>query len=380
MSPLRYPCTGNVSSFGFGAFLEGNVAGPRANIQRFGVELSSTFSTEHLTLVNSGSSANLAAALALAEATGPGAHAIAAGFTFPTTLSALAMSGFRVTLADTGPGGFVIDPAAVRRALRPDTRLLCVTHFLGYPAPMDALRPIVEEHGLLVLQDACETMGLTLHGVPIESSGTLATWSFYHPHHLSSYGGGAVVSPDAAWRQRVESIVHWGRACTCHYDPARCPTPPGIGHNFHYVRGGINVEMSELNACFGRFQLRRWHEDEAQRQRNAAILRDTLEGCPGVQVFPLPPEGQSPFVFPFSPTRMPLLDFTARLAARGVETRNLMGSAMADQPGFASMDHDGLAECRGISARTCFVGVHQTLPQEDVRAVAAIIREEAQRT
>ena len=186
-----------------------------------------------------------------------------------------------------------------------------------------------------------------------------------------------MVSPDAGWRQRVESVVHWGRACTCHYDPAACPAPPGIGHNFHYVRRGVNVEMSELNACFGGYHLRRWPLAYARGGRHAAILHDTLRGCPGVRTFPLPPEGQSPFVFPFSPTRRPLLDFTARLAARGVETRNLMGSALADQPGFATVEHDGLAECRRTSARTCFVGVHQTLPEEDVRAVAEIIREEA---
>ena len=81
------------------------------------------------------------------------------------------------------------------------------------------------------------------------------------------------------------TVTHWGRECTCHYDPSICVAPPGMHHNFYYVRVGHNLEMSgkrhptmrmvcsfqptrnqfplspphaELNACFGRFQLQDW--------------------------------------------------------------------------------------------------------------------------
>lgn len=375
--PFRYPCTGYVSAEGFGSFLATELTSPRANINQFAADLSATFGVGHVTPVNSGSSANLVAAMAAAEVAGRGSHAITAGFTFPTTASALQLAGFRVSVVDTLPGGWVIDPDAVRRALRADTRLLCVTHFLGYPAALDVLCPLAAERNIIVLQDACETMGLTLAGKPVETYGTLATWSFYHPHHLSSYGGGAIISSDADWRRRVESITHWGRACTCHYDPTGCTAPPGIGHFFHYIRAGLNVEMSELNACFGRFQLRRWTVDEARRRRHTAILYDALRDCPGVSVFAPPPDGASPFVFPLAPTRLSLDVFARRLAARGVETRNLMGAALADQPGFAGLEHDGLTHCRQVAASACFVGVHQTLAEDDVRAVAKIVAEEA---
>jgi DegT/DnrJ/EryC1/StrS aminotransferase family len=159
--PFRYPCTGLVRADGFGAFLDRELGEPRANVRRFAAELAAAFGVGPVSLVNSGSSANLVAALAVAEDVGRGAHAIAAGFTFPTTLAALQLAGFRVTLVDVRPGDWVIDPAAVRRALRPDTRLLCITHFLGYPAPLGELRPLVEAGRLRVIQDACETMGLS---------------------------------------------------------------------------------------------------------------------------------------------------------------------------------------------------------------------------
>src|SRR5689334_22680983 len=193
MGRYRYPCTGPVETEGFEHFVAGNLGPARANLKAFASELGERFGASHVSLVSSGGSGNLAAGRARAARAGAGAHAVTAGFTFPTTPSSLRTAGFAVTVVDTEPGGFCIDPEAVRRALRPETRVVCVTHFLGFPAALEALLELARERDLLVLQDACETMDLRIGGKPAHAYGTLATWSFYHPHHLSSFGGGAVV-------------------------------------------------------------------------------------------------------------------------------------------------------------------------------------------
>lgn len=366
MSRFRYPCTRHADTTGFGAFLEAGLGTSRGHLRAFARELGRTLGAERVTLVNSGSSANLAAALALAEECGPSPHAITAGFTFPTTLAALLQAGFAVTVVDTAPGTFTIDPTAVRRALRPDTRLVCVTHFLGFPADLAGVREAVGPD-VLVLQDACETMSL-----PLPDRGTLTTYSFYHPHHLSTYGGGAVVSTDEARHRRLESIAHWGRACTCHADGLPCTAPEGAGHQFHYVRRGLNLEMSELNAAFGRYQLRTWEAQEIARQRRYGILREALAGHPGVTTY-APPAVASPFVFPLTLRSGDAAAVTDRLRADGIEARTLMGGPITDQPAYRDVPDDGLAACRDLSRRSFFVGVHQTLPEEDVRAVAAYL-------
>ena len=364
---LRFPCTGPVATAGFSPLL----TEPRANLRAFATELRSTFSPPRLSLVNSGSSANLAAALALAERAGKRRHAVASAFTFPTTLSSLLTAGFEVTLADVSPGGFNLSPDSLRRAMRPDTGLVCVTHFLGFPAPIDELAG-----DLLVLQDACETMDARVANRPVFSRGTLTTWSFYHPHHLSSFGGGAVISLDEDLHRAVESIAHWGRACTCHVDDLACRAPEGAAHQFTYVRPGHNLEMSELNAAFGRFQLARWSEMESARKSRYAILYEALADS-ALDVW-APPEGSgSPFVFPFAIRSGSADAFSRRLAARGVESRTLMGGPIADQPAFRTIAHDGLANARALSARALFVGIHQTLPLDDVHSVAAILLEES---
>lgn len=376
---FRYPCTGPVDTVGFGAFLERALGEPRANLRAFARELRETFAVPRVTLTSSGSNANLAAAFALAERVEPRRRlAVASAFTFPTTLSALLAAGFEVILADVEPDGFNLDPAALRDARSDRTGVVCVTHFLGFPAAIDEIAPIAAGAGALVLQDACETMDARVACRSVFERGTLATWSFYHPHHLSSFGGGAVIARDESMQRTLESITHWGRACTCHVEGLACEAPAGASHQFTYVRPGFNLEMSELNAAFGRFQLVRWAQREAARKERYGILFEALADVPALRVW-APPEGSgSPFVFPFA-----LRDgsdasaLASRLAARGVEARTLMGGCAADMPAFRDRVHDaGSERARRIARSTLFVGVHQTLPVDDVRAVASILREE----
>ncbi len=375
MSRFRYPCTGRTALEGFPAFLERELGPSRHNLNALARELGDTFGAPRVTLTNSGSSANLAAALALREVTGPG-EALVAGFTFPTTISSLLAAGYAVRCVDTEAGGFAMDPAALEAALGPETKVVCITHFLGFPARLRELVALARSHGARVLQDACEGMDLRVDGAPAHALGDLATWSFYHPHHLSAFGGGAVLAPDEAWQQRVDSLVHWGRACACHVDGATCTAPPGMHHQFHYVRRGHNLEMSELNACFGRFALQSWAAQEARRLAHYGVLHGALSGIPGARVWPAPPGTGSPFVFPFQRPGRPIEPFAEAMARHGVEVRSLMGGPVVDHPAYADLPHDGLPHCRALSRSAGFVGVHQTLPDEDVAEVARLLARE----
>lgn len=381
MGKHRYPCTGKIRVEGFGAFLEENIKASRHNLQSFADELKKEFDAEYVTLVNSGSSANLVAAMALAErlrAEAKPLEAVTAAFTFPTTLSALSMAGFSVRIIDTEENGFNMCPAALEKALgEKPASLVCVTHFLGFAADMEKLLPLARKHGAFVLQDACETMDLRGNdGKQLHTLGDLTTWSFYHPHHFSSYGGGAVVAPDKESFRLCDSVAHWGRACCCHIDPAACTAPAGWRHNFTYVRTGINVEMSELNACFGRFQLRDWEEMEKKRKLHYAILFDALQGVPGITTWQAPENSGSPFVFPIAYDTMTGMEAAEKLGKHDVEARTLMGGTMIDQPAFTGWAHDGNKNARALSERACFVGIHQTLKTEDIRTVAGIIATE----
>jgi len=255
MTTNNYPCTGLISTEGFGSYLEKELTEPRRNITLFTQELKKILGVSNLSLVNSGSSASLTSAIAVKQLSENRNKILLSGFSFPTTISSFELLGFQVELVDTEKDSFNMSAKALAKKINSEVAAVCTTHFLGFPCDLAEIKKLCEENGALLVQDACETMNLEIDSTPIYSFGDIITHSFYHPHHLSSFGGGAVVSNNKAIQKQIESIIHWGRTCSCHYDPDNCTAPEGLNHNFWYERLGINVEISELNACFGRFQL-----------------------------------------------------------------------------------------------------------------------------
>lgn len=371
--PARIPCTGRVSVEGFDSYLRAELGPSRRNLALCERELASALRVEHVSLVNSGSSANLAAAIFVKQRCGARRRVLLAGFTFPTTISSFSLLGFEVELVDTEPGGFNLCPQALAQALRDDVAAVVVTHFLGFPARLAEIAELAHRQGALLVQDACETMHLRLGETPIHAFGDIVTHSFYHPHHLTSFGGGAVVVRSRAEHDHVQSIIHWGRECRCHYDPASCTAPHGHDHNFWYIREGVNLEMSELNACFLRWQLQSWPEQERGRWERWKIWETTLSGLPGVRTWPADFE-VSPFVFPIGVGRARFATVAEAVRASGVEARSLMGGAIHRHPAYGHLAHAGLVHCAEVGAATFFTGIHQTIALDEVRLAAARVR------
>ncbi len=375
----RYPCTNYIEMSGFGAYLEQETKEPRYNIQQFSNELKARFNAPYITLTNSGSSANLVAALAMAEKikeTGKPLTAAVSAFTFPTTISSLVMAGFKPMIVDVSPDGFNMSLTELIQ-LDPLPSLIVPTHFLGFPCDIREIVEYAHKNGSLVLQDACETLGMKIDGVPVFAFGDITTWSFYHPHHMSSYGGGAVITGNQEDYMLVDSVAHWGRSCKCHIDENLCTVPEGPGHQFTYERLGVNVEISELNACFGRWQLIKHDEMEQKRQNNYQILFNMLCNNKSVKVWDAPKIDCSAFVFPVKLLNgNTIYDLFPILKAEGIEMRTLMGGVSNEQKAFKDiLGMDIKTNAHDMALYTFFVGIHQTLPQEDVQYVAERLNE-----
>ncbi|MBS0659255.1 MAG: DegT/DnrJ/EryC1/StrS family aminotransferase [Verrucomicrobia bacterium] len=371
----RIPCTGRVSVEGFADFLRAELGPSRQNLTLCAEEFGRVLGAEHVALVNSGSSANLAAAIWVKQRARPGRRRVLlAGFSFPTTISSFTLLGFEVELVDTEPGGFNLCPQALRGALADDVAAVVVTHFLGFPARLAEIAQLAHERGALLVQDACETMNLQVSARSIYAFGDIVTHSFYHPHHLTSFGGGAVVVRTREEFDHLQSIIHWGRECRCHYDPARCTAPAGHDHNFWYVREGVNLAMSELNACFARWQLQTWPEQEAARWARWQLWEEALRDLPGIQLWPAR-QNVSPFVFPIGVGRARFAATAEAVRAAGVEVRSLMGGAIHRHPAYRHLAHSGLTQCEEVGASAFFTGIHQTVPLDDVRRAAQLVRE-----
>lgn len=381
MKTYRYPCTGIIPLKGFGEYLEKEIGEPRRNIRLFARELNEHLGSRYITLTNSGSSANLVAALAMAEKcrkTEKPLTAFASAFTFPTTISSLILAGFKITLIDTEPDGFNLDLTLLSKQKVPAS-VIAITHFLGFPCDTKAVCEYAISNDCFVLQDACETFDTVNYftGDVGRQYCDITTLSFYHPHHLSSYGGGAVICVNKDDYILCDSIAHWGRACKCHIDESLCQNPEGPAHQFTYERLGVNVEVSELNACFGRWQLLRWQYYERVRRENYQLLYDMLKDNPNLKLWKIGPEQPSRFVFPIRLTNgMSVRDAWEMLSPKGVEIRTLMGGATCLQPAFKNLVEAGdQSNAIEMADTTFFVGIHQTLSREDVRAVGRLIND-----
>ena len=342
----------------------------------FGKELQKRYKMPYISLVNSGSSANLVAAMCMAEkikSRGGKLTAAVSAFTFPTTISALIMSGFKVEFVDVEEGGFNMNVAKLYE-LREVPSLVVPTHFLGFPCAIQDLRKYVDQNGCYLLQDGCESLDLQIGGKPAFEYGDICTWSFYHPHHLSSYGGGAVITLTEADFVLCDSISHWGRLCTCHSSPEKCPAPAGPAHQFTYARLGVNVEMSELNACFGRWQLQHFAADESIRKRHYATLYDGLKDNPNLNLYPHPDIFGSLFVFPITlKNGWNVHKAWEFLSAESLEIRTLMGGVSSEQPAFSHLSEQQYPSAHTMAEKTFFVGIHQTLSDSHVEEMAEII-------
>ena len=372
----RYPCTGKIETNGFGAFLEENLKEPRRNITEFGKELQQKYGMPYISLVNSGSSANLVAAMCMAEKIkGRGGKLTAAvsAFTFPTTISALIMSGFKIVFVDVEEGGFNMDVESLNK-LPEKPSLIVPTHFLGFPCAIQEIRHFADENGCYLIQDGCESLDLIIEGKQAFEYGDLCTWSFYHPHHLSSYGGGAVITLNEADFVLCDSICHWGRLCTCHTSLSHCTAPLGPAHQFTYARMGVNVEISELNACFGRWQLQHFSSDETIRKQHYATLYNGLKDNPNLKLYPHPDISGSLFVFPITLKNGWNVEQAWKvLSEEQLEIRTLMGGVSNEQPAFSHLSGPRCHNAHAMSESTFFVGIHQTLTDSQIDDMVELI-------
>ncbi len=169
-------------------------------------------------LVNSGSTANLTAVMALMSplldnALRPGDEVITPAVTFPTTLTPLVHGGLIPVFVDCEVGTYNVNPRLLQSAIGPKTRAIMVPHTLGNPCDLDVVTDLVKRHNLYLVEDTCDALGGTWRGKPLGTFGDLATLSFFPAHHITMGEGGAVLVNNPKLAKIVRSVRDWGRDC-----------------------------------------------------------------------------------------------------------------------------------------------------------------------
>lgn len=338
-------------------------------------------------LVNSGSSANLAAVAALMSPLierplRPGDEVITPAVTFPTTLAPLVQHGLVPVFVDVELGTYNIDPELIERAISPLTRALMVPHTLGNPVDLEVVCRLARDHDLYLIEDSCDALGSEWDGQRVGTFGDLGTLSFFPAHHLTMGEGGAVIINRAKYTRIVRSVRDWGRDCWC--APGESNTcgkrfgwclgglPEGYDHKYTYTQLGLNLKPTDLQAAIGAAQIRRLPGFIDARRRNFDLLYDGLQAYADALILPKWSPRANPAWFAFPIT---VADGVSRRALVGwleesnIETRELFGGNILRQPGYARIAHR-VAGSLTISDRvmrdTFFIGVYPGLTEEMV--------------
>jgi CDP-6-deoxy-D-xylo-4-hexulose-3-dehydrase len=353
---------------------------------------------KHAVLVNSGSSANLVAFMTLTSPTlerpiVPGDEVITVAASFPTTVNPSIQAGCVPVFVDVNPDTANIDVSMLEPALSDRTRAVMIAHTLGNPFDVDAVTAFCKKHDLFLVEDNCDALGSTYKGKKTGTFGTLATSSFYPPHHITMGEGGAIYTQSARYRTIIESIRDWGRDCWCASGKDNTcgkrfaweweSLPRGYDHKYVYSHIGYNLKPTDIQAAIGRVQLRRIDEFAAARKRNWKRLRELLAPVEDEWRFTEPTPGSDPSWFGFlmtmrRPDHEELTRICRYLDERKIGHRRLFGGNILRQPAYKNIRHrvvGSLQHADDFMNGGLFLGVYPGLTDAMLESVAGTFLE-----
>jgi dTDP-4-amino-4,6-dideoxygalactose transaminase len=180
-----------------------------AEVEALERELAAYLHVPQAIAVSSGTDALLVAMMALGI--GPGAEVITSTYSFFATAGCVTRLGATPKLVDIDPATYNLDPAGLRAAINPRTRAIIPVHLYGLCADMDAVMCVAEEHGIPVIEDACQAIGSTYKGRQAGSIGRAGCFSFFPSKNLGAFGdAGLVTTTDEALGHEIRLLRNHG--------------------------------------------------------------------------------------------------------------------------------------------------------------------------
>lgn len=328
--------------------------------RQFEAALAEHLGVEHISLFTNGTIA-LVTALQALDIEG---EVITTPYSFVATAHSLLWNGLTPVFADIDPVSLNLDPARVEAAITPRTRAILAVHCYGRPCDHAALRDIADRHGLRLLYDAAHAFGIRRDGASILRDGDLSVMSFHATKVFQTFEGGAIVSPDAATRQRIDRLKNFG-----------------FVNEVTVATQGINGKMSEFNAALGLLQLERVDGEIARRAAVAAAYRRELAGIEGLRCLaPLPGASENHGYFPVLVEDAFPLDRDALYAAMRAEdiyARRYFHPLISDMPMYAHLPSaapHNLPVARHTAERVLCLPIFADLSPADLERVLAVIR------
>lgn len=372
----------------------------------FEAKLAQYLGIKYCALVNSGSSANLVAFMALTSPLlgerridrGDEVITVAAGF--PTTVTPMIQYGAVPVFVDVTIPQYNIDVAMLEQALSPKTKAVMIAHTLGNPFDLSAVKSFCDKHGLWLVEDNCDALGskYTIDGKErfTGTIGDIGTSSFYPPHHMTMGEGGAVYTDNGLLNKIIRSFRDWGRDCVCpsgrdnlcghRFDRQYGELPVGYDHKYVYSHFGYNLKATDLQAAIGCAQLEKFPSFVERRKHNFSRLKNALAGSEDKLILPVACDNADPSWFGFLITCREGVDrnkVVQYVEGKGIQTRMLFAGNLTKHPCFDEMRRTGggyriageLTNTDRIMSDTFWVGVYPGMTDEMIDFMATSIKE-----
>lgn len=361
---------------------------------------------KYCSLVNSGSSANLNAFMALTSPllgdrqVKPGDEMITVAAGFPTTVTPAIQYGVVPVFIDITIPQYNMDVTKLEAALSDKTKVVMAAHTLGNPFDLKVVKEFCDKHNLWLIEDNCDALGSTyvING-EVKMTGTIGdigTSSFYPPHHMTMGEGGAVYTNNPLLHKCIRSIRDWGRDCICvsgqdnlcghRFDRQYGELPLGYDHKYVYSHFGYNLKATDMQAAIGCAQIKKFPSFVERRKHNFARLKAALAGCENKLILPEACQNSEPSWFGFMITcregvdRKKVVPF---IEEHGIQTRMLFAGNLIKHPCFNQMRASGkgyrvvgdLTNTDRIMEDTFWVGVYPGMTDEMIDYMAQIIKE-----
>ena len=331
-------------------------------------------------LVNSGSSANLIAFMALtAPELGkrqikPGDEVITVACGFPTTVTPILNYGAVPVFVDVTIPQYNIDVTKLEGALSDKTKAVMIAHTLGNPFDLKVVKSFCDKNNLWLVEDNCDALGskYTIDGITKYTGtwGDIGTSSFYPPHHMTMGEGGCVYTNNPLLHRLILSFRDWGRDCICpsgrdnfcghRFDGQHGELPEGYDHKYVYSHFGYNLKVTDLQAAIGCEQLKKFPGFIERRKHNWSRLRAALAPVADKIILPEPAENSNPSWFGFlisvrSESGLDRNRITRFIEDHNVQTRLLFSGNLIKHPCFNQIRGTDKYRVSGSLEKTDFV-------------------------
>ena len=354
-------------------------------VKQFEDDFSKFFGSKYSVMVNSGSSANVIAVAALFYTKEPklkrGDEVIVPAVSWSTTFYPLYQYGLKLKFIDVDLHTLNFDLEQLKAAISDKTKMILAVNLLGNPNDFDAIKEIIGNRDILLMEDNCESMGATYNGKFTGTFGIMGTFSTFYSHHMATMEGGVVCTDD-------EELYHILLCLRAHGWTRHLPKENKISNksdnwfeeSFRFLLPGYNVRPVEMSGVIGIEQLKKLPAFLEQRRKNAELFVSLFNNNP---TFYIQKEIGNSSWFGFSLIIKPnanvnRLAIVKKLEENGIDCRPIVTGDFTKNEVLKYFDYEIFGKVKNanyLDTKGLFVGNHQIDLTKEIKHLYNVLKE-----